>query len=260
MQTGAITGYIDVAQLVLYAFWIFFSGLIYYLHRENKREGYPLESDGRGGRVVIQGWPAVPEPKTFLLRDGSTRQAPGPNSALQPLVGGEATSRVPGSPIVPLGNPLLAGVGPGAYADRTDKPDVSWDDQLPRLVPLRHALASGAGWGVAHQDPDPRGKPVLGADGEQGGTVTDLWVDRSEAIFRYIEIQVPSGRSVLLPMTLAKVGEHAVRVQSILGAQFADVPGTRLPEQVTLLEEDRICAYYGAGTLYATPARQEPLL
>ena len=45
METGAITGYIDVAQLVLYAFWIFFVGLIFYLRREDKREGYPLVSD-----------------------------------------------------------------------------------------------------------------------------------------------------------------------------------------------------------------------
>ena len=44
-EFGAITGYIDVAQMVLYAFWIFFAGLIYYLHREDKREGYPLVSE-----------------------------------------------------------------------------------------------------------------------------------------------------------------------------------------------------------------------
>jgi photosynthetic reaction center H subunit len=44
METGAITSYIDVAQVVLYAFWIFFAGLIYYLHQEDKREGYPLLS------------------------------------------------------------------------------------------------------------------------------------------------------------------------------------------------------------------------
>ena len=42
---GAITQYIDVAQILLYAFWIFFAGLIIYLRREDKREGYPLESD-----------------------------------------------------------------------------------------------------------------------------------------------------------------------------------------------------------------------
>ena len=38
MTTGAITGYIDVAQLVLYVFWIFFIGLVIYLRREDKRE------------------------------------------------------------------------------------------------------------------------------------------------------------------------------------------------------------------------------
>ena len=31
METGAITSYIDVAQVVLYAFWIFFAGLIYWI-------------------------------------------------------------------------------------------------------------------------------------------------------------------------------------------------------------------------------------
>ena len=29
METGAITQYIDVAQIVLYMFWAFFAGLIY---------------------------------------------------------------------------------------------------------------------------------------------------------------------------------------------------------------------------------------
>lgn len=38
---GAITSYIDVAQVTLYVFWIFFAGLLFYLLRENKREGYP---------------------------------------------------------------------------------------------------------------------------------------------------------------------------------------------------------------------------
>jgi len=72
MPTGAITSYIDVAQLVLYAFWIFFAGLIYYLLRENKREGYPLVSDRseRAPRVMVQGWPEMPEPKTYKLAHG----------------------------------------------------------------------------------------------------------------------------------------------------------------------------------------------
>ena len=53
MPTGAITQYIDVAQLTLYAFWIFFALLIVYLRREDKREGYPLESDRSGSITVM---------------------------------------------------------------------------------------------------------------------------------------------------------------------------------------------------------------
>lgn len=53
--------HLDGAQIVLYAFWLFFFGLIYYLRREDKREGYPLESE----RGPVQGFPAVPETKVF---------------------------------------------------------------------------------------------------------------------------------------------------------------------------------------------------
>ena len=60
METGAITQYIDVAQLVLYAFWAFFAGLIYYLVRENHREGYPMDT-GREDGPVVTGWP-IPDP------------------------------------------------------------------------------------------------------------------------------------------------------------------------------------------------------
>ena len=258
MYSGAITANIDVAQVVLYMFWVFFAGLVYYLHRENKREGYPLESGSDIGRHRYEGFPATPEPKTFTLIGGETWQAPGPNSARQVLTGGEMTSRVPGSPIVPIGNPMLAGVGPGAYAQRADVPDMTFEGAL-RIVPLR--LADG--YDVDHHDPDPRGLPVLGADNLVGGTVVDLWVDRSEAIFRYLEVKVDAangGRTVLLPMNFARVNQRHVEARSILAAHFADVPGLRHDDRITRLEEDKVMAYYGAGTLYATPARQEPLL
>jgi photosynthetic reaction center H subunit len=66
----------------------------------------------------------------------------------------------------------------------------------------------------------------------------------------------------MLPMTMARIplGEPCVLVKSVLGHQLANAPGTARPDIVTRLEEDRIVAYYGAGTLYATPSRQEPLL
>src|SRR6516165_9796510 len=76
MQVGEITGYIDVAQVTLYAFWVFFVGLIIYLRTEDKREGYPLESD-RSGRVTVEGFPPVPGPKTFHLSHGGSVTVPG---------------------------------------------------------------------------------------------------------------------------------------------------------------------------------------
>ncbi|RYY94615.1 MAG: photosynthetic reaction center subunit H [Comamonadaceae bacterium] len=257
MGTGSITGYIDVAQIALYVFWIFFAGLVYYLHAENKREGYPLESE-RSGHVDVQGFPPIPSPKTFLLRDGTTVSVPNALREEQEIAA-EPNGAYLGAPLEPIGNPMLAGVGPGAWAQRADRPDTTVDGDA-RIVPLR---AAGAGFGVAGKDPNPIGLPVIGADGVVAGTVTDLWVDRAEMVFRYLEVAVSSGaqpRSVLLPFNFSKIDHQRVRVRSILGAQFEWVPTTRLPDRVTLLEEDKIMAFYGGGTLYATPSRQEPLL
>lgn len=57
-----VTQYVDFAQIALYVFWIFFAGLIYYLRREDKREGYPLETRRK---VRVQGWPPIPSEKYF---------------------------------------------------------------------------------------------------------------------------------------------------------------------------------------------------
>jgi len=56
-----ITEYFDFAQICVYLFWFFFAGLIYYLRREDKREGYPLESGGRP--ITVQGYPPAPPPR-----------------------------------------------------------------------------------------------------------------------------------------------------------------------------------------------------
>lgn len=66
------TEYFDLAQVALYAFWIFFFGLVYYLRREDKREGYPLMTDRPG--VVAHGFPRSPGPKSFIHRPESTSE------------------------------------------------------------------------------------------------------------------------------------------------------------------------------------------
>ena len=86
----------------------------------------------------------------------------------------------------------------------------------------------------------------------------DLWVDRAEPMFRYAELDI-SGKRVLLPMTMARVSKAGeVNVRSIRSDQFQQVPALANPDQITLQEEDKIVAFYGGGTLYAIPSRQEP--
>jgi photosynthetic reaction center H subunit len=261
MGTGAITSYFDVAQLVLYMFWIFFAGLLYYLIRENHREGYPLDTD----RGIQEGWPPVPSPKTYRLADGSQVQVPRPNDGPPASLNADLVHRYAGSPIEPNGNPLLAGVGPGSYANRADTPDLDHHG-APKILPL--ALAEGCG--VSSKDPDPRGMQVHDCHGDVAGTVRELWLDRAEMLFRYLEVEVPTGdavggapgatRRVLLPVNFARITHDGITVHAILAEQFADVPAIKASDRVTLLEEERITAYYGAGLLYAEPHRTEPLV
>ena len=252
------TAQMDVAQVTLYAFWIFFACLIFYLRREDKREGYPLQyEDGRRGRGT--GFPTYPGLKKYLLRGGHVATLPNwkndrPDAPVTPA------APWPGSPYVPTGNPMLDGVGPASYADREDVPELSMDE-IPAIVPLR----ADSTITLEPRDPDPRGMPVIGADGEIGGTVRDVWVDRAEMLIRYLEVEVAGAeRRVLLPMTMVRIktrwGSSRVVVQSILGRQFADAPTLAGPDQVTKREEDKIVGYFGGGNLYATAARQEPLL
>jgi photosynthetic reaction center H subunit len=254
MGAAAITSYVDVAQLVLYLFWAFFAGLIYYLLRENHREGYPLDTDGG----IQEGWPGVPSPKSYRLADGSEVQVPRPDDGPPATMNAQLVHRYAGSPIEPTGNPLLAGVGPGSYANRADRVELDHDG-APKIVPL----AQAAGCGVSDKDPDPRGMTVLDARGNAAGTVRDLWLDRAEMLFRYLEVEVPAAggtRRVLLPLPFSRITRKGVTVHAILAEQFAGVPATKAADRVSLLEEERIQAYYGAGLLYAEPSRTEPLL
>jgi len=258
MPTGAITEYIDVAQLALYGFWIFFAFLIYYLRSEDKREGYPLESD-RSGQISVVGFPPMPKPKVYKLLHGGTYSAPSTRPEPEVLAA-RPIAAWPGAPLEPTGDPMKDGVGPAAYAQRADHPELTLHGEA-RIVPMRVATD----FSIEENDPDPRGMEVVGADGEAGGSVSDVWVDRSEPQARYLEVALSGdneSRHVLLPITLAGIDakQRRVRVQSVLGAHFAGVPTTQSPDQVTQLEEDKICAYYGGGHLYAEPARQESLL
>ena len=257
-EVGAITGYIDVAQIALYVFWIFFAGLIYYLHREDKREGYPLISD-RSPYITVQGFPEIPSPKTFLTQHGTIYA---PRAEAPEVVNGRPTSAWPGSPFVPNGDPMLSGMGPGAYAQRrADFPDYTFDDNLAKIVPLRSVPEFFLAW----EDPNVIGMTVVGCDGVEAGKVVDAWVDRSEVVLRYVEVELlnpTSAKHVLMPMNFFTMSakKRQIRTGFITGAQFANVPATKEATKVTFLEEEKIMGYFGGGMLYARPGRADPLL
>jgi photosynthetic reaction center H subunit len=256
MDKGTIVGSIDLAQVVLYTFFVFFLGLIFYLRREDKREGYPLVVDGSGA-VHGVGFPVPPSPKTFLMPHGHADVSV-PNGKMDaPVTKAVPTARWPGAPLEPTGNPMADGVGPASYAQRSDKPDLTVDGD-DKIVPMRIATS----FSIADRDPDPRGMPVIGADHNLAGTVKEVWVDRSEIMIRYLEVELTGGGRAMLPWNFCRVDRHMrrIRVKSILSTQFAGVPKLASADRITLLEEDKVCAYYGGGTLYATPDRAEPLL
>ncbi|MEM9028574.1 MAG: photosynthetic reaction center subunit H [Pseudomonadota bacterium] len=278
-QFGNFTGHIDLALVALYVFWAFFFWLVLYLQQEGRREGFPLvgELDGKSWNQDL--W--MPSPKTFETNDGRTVQAPDDTRAdtrnlnMEMVVGGV------GSPFVPTGNPMTDAVGPASFSERPDIPDTTFELR-PRIIPMR----IDSDFEVAKQDIDPRGSAIYGCDGVEAGTIMDLWVDRSDFVIRYAEVELPAAAPVgdepaapaarvLIPWTLVNYTTNrdllqlliSVKKQEIVATfstnaltaeQFAGIPMTRSPDQITLLEEDQIMSYVGGGRLYATPQRQEP--
>ena len=248
---------IDFAVISVFLFFAFFVSLIFYLRREDRREGYPLEEDASGRVRTSGGFLFTALPKTFHLPAGrGTLTVPNKNRDRR-AIAARRTSVSPGSPSTPTGNPMAAGVGPGAYAERAKVPDLTAHGDL-KIVPLRVAR----NFSIAKGDADPRGMLVMGTDDVVAGTVSDVWVDRSEWTIRYLEVALNAGGTVLLPITgaLIKKSRRHVLVDAITAAQFSGVPRLADPDQVTFYEEERVVAYYGGGYLYATPSRTEPWL
>lgn len=259
MFNNAITQHIDLAVIVLYAFWIFFFGLIFYIRREDHREGYPLETDTTG-KVESMSDLFIPSPKTFALPTGEDVVVPREDNRDFRKVKAERVAPWPGAPLNPTGNPLVDGVGPAAYAERAEHPDMTYEGEV-KIVPISKAEDVV----IAEQDPDPRGFAVLAADRTQVGTIADVWVDRSEFLIRYYEIQLELegiSRKVLAPVgfTTLNGAKKQLRIEALVADQFKDVPATAKPDEITLREEDRIMGYYGGGKLYAMANRTEPWL
>ncbi len=253
MEGIPLTGSLDLGTLTFILFVLFFLGLVFYLQREGRREGYPLEQDTTG-RIEEGGSLWIPGPKAYHLPTGETVMKP--DGQRDPKADKLKRMAVwPGAPSEPVGDPMTAGVGPGSYALREDKPDLTHEG-LPKIVPMRLI----PDFKVAKPDRDPRGMTVIGGDGKPAGIVSEIWMDRAEALVRLYEVELAEGgRKVLLPYAFASVNakKKEVFVNAIMADQFAGVPAHASPDQVTRLEEDRISGYYGGGLLYATKDRAE---
>ncbi|MEM1307808.1 MAG: PRC-barrel domain-containing protein, partial [Pseudomonadota bacterium] len=127
-----------------------------------------------------------------------------------------------------------------------------------------------------------RGTPVIAGDGKQVGTVTDIWVDRSDFVIRYLEAEIAGAEGatpspLLVPWNMVDIKSDRdffmnfiraenpkpnaeMHVYALTSDLFAGVPKTASPDAVTMLEEDKIQGYFGGGYLYATPDRAEPLV
>ena len=242
-------GSFDLASLSIWLFWGFFSLLVYYLQTENMREGYPLEQED-GTVAPNQGPFPVPAPKTFLLPHGrgSVTVPNGAREAREVALGRTAVSE--GFPHAPLGDPMKDGVGPASWAPRRDIPELDGHGHN-KIVPMASASAFAVSAGR-----DPRGLPVQAGDLEVVGTISDMWVDAPEQRVRYLEITLNSGSKKLVPVPMVKIQADRVRINSLSSDLFEGVPATKSQTEVTLLEEEKISAYYAGGTMYAASKRK----
>ena len=255
-MTGTFFGNFDLASLAIWMFWAFFALLIFYLQRENMREGYPLENDN-GTEAANQGPFPVPDPKTFKMPHGRGDLTVSDGAKEDREVALRQTIDANGYPLETTGDPMLDGVGPASWAPRRDVPELDGHGH-PKIIPM---VATENFFVSAGRD--PRGLPVVAGDKATVGKISDMWIDEAEQMVRYLEIELdPSAGEGkrLVPLNLARIHSDRVAVRSIYGEHFNNVPRHASDRQVTLLEEEKISAYYGGGTLYADKMRSEPLL
>ena len=250
---GAITGHIDVALVVLYAFWVFFFGLVVYLQRESRREGFPmapdtvLEKRARRGDIGL----ATPPKKLYRTLFEGLVYIPEPGNADTRPVAAVPATPAPGSPLIPTGNPLVDGVGPASYAPRVNFPETTVDGH-DRIVPMRVSTEHF----VAEEDADPRGMKVHAADGRIAGTVTDLWVDRSEGLVRYVEVEL-SDRAVVTTVPAAVVVTEEVDIARTAGGNVVAMVETEAVVVTTEQFANRVLMPIGFATVNGRRRRIE---
>lgn len=243
MTVGEITRYIDLPQIAFWLFFLFFLGLCYHLRRNDKREGYPMKASPFSSRKLL-GFPEPGPPLTYVLNEGGTTIAP--HFYEPPPTSAEPLYNFDGTPLSPVGNPLLAALGPGAWVMKKDAAARTEDGDL-LLQPLRRLPE----WKVGKDDATPVGMKVFDWRWNEVGTVHDIWIDLGIKIIRMLEVDVAAGR-FLVPIYHTQINEkrREVRVTALTAAQFADIPRPVHPDTITGREDERLNAYFAAGHFY----------
>lgn len=254
---GQISEQIDLPTLAVWIFILFFVGLVFWLQVQSKREGYPLRASPFTTESM-DGFPPPPEKAlTYLLNEGGTTEAP--HYYPQPPTTAVPVHRFDGTAFSPVGNPLLAGIGPGSWVMKKDAPALTERGDL-----LLQPLTLLPEWSIEAADADPHGMIVFDRRWTEIGRVTEVWIDRGSKIVRMLEVQLHDefragqmpGR-ILVPIFQTAIKEKArtIRVAALWAHQFADVPIPARPDMITGPEEERLNAYYAAGEFY----RNSPL-
>ena len=259
---GVIGSQLDIPTIAFWIFLLFFLALVFWLQRQSKREGYPLKASPFTNER-IDGFPPPPaDPITYILNEGGTTQAP--HYYPQVAINAAPVYRFDGTPLTPLDNPLLAGIGPGSWVRKKDEPLLTERGDL-LLQPLRFMPE----WSVLREDADPRGMAVFDWRWNPVGRVSELWIDRGIKIIRYLEIELDAslgGKRVLAPIyhTDIKEASREIRVAALWAYQFTDIPMPAKPDVITGQEEERLNAYFNAGQFFrdsplTAPKTERPL-
>ena len=253
MIRGAI-GHLDVAQIMLYAFFLFFAGL------------HLVPAPGRPARRLSAGIrrtaPSSPRlPVHSLAQDLSPRRRLDRESAEFPgrqrPINAVKVEPWPGAPHRADRRPVAGRRRPGSWNVRPDFAYKTFDGHdvvAPMRVATNYAVADGGG--------NPIGFSVIGADGKVAGTIKDIWVDRAESMVSYYEIGLTGGKSVLAPVHFCDVNFRArtVKITALTAEPVRRGAATEEPRRVTMQEEEKVAAVLRRRHALFDPARAEPLL
>jgi len=191
----------------------------------------------------------TPKDKTFHLRDGrgeiTVPSGQNPDRADLALAQSSVSA---GSPYVPTGDAMVDGVGPASWAPRSDHPELDAHGHV-KIKPMTSLEDFSVSAGR-----DPRCLPVMGGDGEVIGRCVDMWVDVPEQMVRYLTVDLNpegSGKHRLIPMNMAKIKHDHVMVGSLSADRWDGIPQAKSADQITLLEEEKVMAWFGGGAMYA---------